>query len=56
MGLEALRQAVSQGAPAAIGISLLAGLFFSLNPLVLAALPVPLAYVTRARLPKDAAR
>ncbi|WP_024302662.1 cytochrome c biogenesis CcdA family protein [Pseudogulbenkiania sp. MAI-1] len=56
MELEALRQAVAQGVWGASGVSLLAGLFFSLNPLVLAALPVPLAYVIRARSPKDAAR
>jgi len=56
MELETLRQAVSHGALGASGISLLAGLFFSLNPLVIAALPVPLAYVTRARAPQEAAR
>ncbi|UTW08936.1 cytochrome c biogenesis protein CcdA [Pseudomonas benzenivorans] len=56
MELEALRLAITQGTLVAVGLSLMAGLFFSLSPLALAALPVPLAYVTRARSPQDAAR
>lgn len=56
MDLETLRQLASQSLWAASGISLLAGLFFSLSPLAIAALPVPLAYVTHARAPKEAAR
>ncbi len=56
MELETLRQLASQSAWAASGISLLAGLFFSLSPLAIAALPVPLAYVTRAREPREAVR
>lgn len=56
MELETLRQLADRGLWTASGISLLAGLFFSLSPLAVAALPVPLAYVTRARAPKEAAR
>ena len=56
MELETLRQLASQSVGVASGISLLAGLFFSLSPLAIAALPVPLAYVTRAREPREAAR
>ena len=56
MELETLRQLASQSVGVASGISLLAGLFFSLSPLSIAALPVPLAYVTRAREPREAAR
>jgi cytochrome c-type biogenesis protein len=49
MELEALRQALEQVGFAAIGISFMAGLFFSINPVAIAAIPVSLAYVTRAR-------
>lgn len=56
MELETLRQLASQSVGIASGISLLAGLFFSLSPLAIAALPVPLAYVTRAREPREAFR
>jgi len=38
----------------AIGIAFLAGLTFSFNPIALAVLPVSLAYVTRAREPRQA--
>lgn len=54
--LETLRLLASQSVVAASSISLLAGLFFSLSPLAIAALPVPLAYVTRAREPREAVR
>lgn len=56
MDLETLRQLAAQGLGAASGISLLAGLLFSVSPLAIAALPVPLAYVIRAREPREAAR
>lgn len=49
MDVEALRQAVEHSRYAAAGIGLLAGLFFSINPVAIAAIPVSLAYVTRAR-------
>lgn len=44
-----LRQAVEQSRYAAVGLGLLAGLFFSVNPVAIAAIPVSLAYLTRAR-------
>ncbi len=46
---DALRQAVEHAGFAAAGVGLLAGLVFSFNPVVLASIPVSLAYVTRAR-------
>ncbi len=49
MDAETLRQAVEQSRYAAVGVGFLAGLFFSLNPVAIAAIPVSLAYVTRAR-------
>lgn len=49
MDVEALRQAVEQSRYAAVGIGMLAGFLFSLNPVAVAAIPVALAYVTRAR-------
>ena len=51
---DALRDAVEHAGLAAIGISLLAGFFFSFNPVALAAIPVSLAYVTKAREPRQA--
>jgi cytochrome c-type biogenesis protein len=47
--IEVLRQTVEQAGFAAVGAGLFAGLFFSLNPVAVAAIPVSLAYVTRAR-------
>lgn len=49
MDADTLRQAVEQSRYAAIGVGFLAGFFFSLNPVAIAAIPVSLAYVTRAR-------
>lgn len=49
MDPESLRQAVEHSRYAAAGIGFLAGLLFSLNPVAMAAIPVSLAYVTRAR-------
>lgn len=49
MDPDALRLAVEQSRYAAVGIGFLAGLFFSINPVAIAAIPVSLAYVTRAR-------
>lgn len=51
---EALRQAVANAGIAAIGLSFLAGLLFSFNPVALASIPVSLAYVTKAREKKQA--
>lgn len=55
MDPDALRQAAEQMGFAAVGISFLAGLFFSLNPVAMAAIPVSLAYVTKAREARQAA-
>lgn len=55
MDAETLRQAVQQAGFAAFGMSFLAGFFFSLNPVALAAIPVSLAYVTKARETRQAA-
>lgn len=49
MDADTLRQAVEQSRYAAVGVGFLAGFFFSLNPVAIAAIPVSLAYVTRAR-------
>ena len=49
MDAETLRQAVEQSRYASVGLGFLAGLFFSVNPVAIAAIPVSLAYVTRAR-------
>lgn len=49
MDPESLRLAVEQSRYAAAGIGFLAGLLFSINPVAIAAIPVSLAYVTRAR-------
>jgi cytochrome c-type biogenesis protein len=56
MDAEALRQAVQHAGFAAIGIGFLTGLFFSLNPVAVAAIPVSLAYVTKAREKRQAIR
>lgn len=49
MDADVLRQAVEQSRYAAVGLGFLAGIFFSVNPVAIAAIPVSLAYVTRAR-------
>ncbi len=49
MNIETLTAAVSQPGAAALGIAFAAGFLFSFNPVALAAIPVSLAYVTRAR-------
>lgn len=46
MDTELLRQTVEQSRYAAVGVAFLAGLFFSVNPVAIAAIPVSLAYVT----------
>lgn len=54
MAPDALQQAVANAGIAAIGLGFLAGLLFSFNPVAIAAIPVSLAYVTRAREKKQA--
>lgn len=49
MDPDTLTQAVEHAGFAAAGIGFLTGLFFSVNPVAIAAIPVSLAYVTRAR-------
>ena len=49
MDAESLRLAVEQAGYASVGLGFLAGFFFSVNPVAIAAIPVSLAYVTRAR-------
>ncbi len=49
MDLDALRAAVEQATLGSLAVGLLTGLLFSVNPVALAAIPVSLGYVTRAR-------
>lgn len=49
MDVDALRQSIENASFASAGLALIAGLLFSFNPVALAAIPVSLAYVTRAR-------
>jgi cytochrome c-type biogenesis protein len=49
LSLESLRQAVEHAGFVAAGIGFLAGLVFSFNPVAVTAIPVSLAYVTKAR-------
>lgn len=55
MDAEALRQAVSHGGFAALWVGFVVGFAFSFNPVALAAIPVSLAYVTKARSKGEAA-
>lgn len=54
MDMETLRTGLEQAGPAALGVAFLAGLVFSFNPVALGAIPVSLAYVTKAREPRSA--
>lgn len=49
MEIEALRQALDQAGMVAAIAGFVTGLVFSLNPVAVAAIPVTLAYVTKAR-------
>ena len=53
MDANSLWQAVLQAGPSALGISFLTGFLFSFNPVALASIPVALAYVTKARTPRQ---
>lgn len=56
MDADAWLQLVQQGSlAAALAAAFLAGLVFSINPVAMAAVPVALAYVTRARETRQAA-
>ena len=48
-----LQQAVQHAGVAALVVAFLTGFFFSFNPVALAAIPVSLAYVTKARSPRQ---
>jgi len=52
--IDTLRTAAEQASLASLGVGLLTGFFFSLNPVALAAIPVSLAYVTKAHETKRA--
>lgn len=54
MDVDSLQQAVQTAGTAALVVSFLAGFVFSFNPVALAAIPVSLAYVTKARAPRQA--
>lgn len=54
MDPTALQHAVEHAGIAATGIGFLAGLLFSVNPVAMAAIPVSLAYVTKARETRQA--
>ena len=54
MDIDSLRQAVQHAGVTALVVSFLTGFLFSFNPVALAAIPVSLAYVTKARAPRQA--
>lgn len=54
MDIQSLRVGVEQANAAALGASFLTGFLFSFNPVAFAAIPVSLAYVTKAHEPKRA--
>lgn len=54
MDLETLRNTLEQASLASLGVGFTAGFVFSFNPVALAAIPVSLAYVTKAHEPKKA--
>lgn len=54
MDLQSLQSSVEQANAAALGLSFLTGFLFSFNPVAFAAIPVSLAYVTKAREPRRA--
>ena len=54
MELETLRNTLEQASLASLGVGFMAGFIFSFNPVALAAIPVSLAYVTKAHETKRA--
>jgi len=56
MDIESLRATLEQAGAASLLVGFLAGFLFSFNPVALAAIPVSLAYVTKAREPRQALR
>lgn len=55
MDIEVLQKSLEQANLASVGAGFLAGFIFSFNPVALAAIPVSLAYVTKAHETKKAA-
>lgn len=55
MELQAFQAAVEQAGATGLGISFITGFLFSFNPVAFAAIPVSLAYVTKAHEPRRAA-
>lgn len=55
MDIESLRVALSEPSLLGLGLGFIAGFIFSFNPVAIAAIPVALAYVTKAHEPKRAA-
>ena len=56
MDIESLRLALEQASLTGLAIGFAAGFIFSFNPVAIAAIPVTLAYVTKAHEPKRALR
>lgn len=54
MDTESLAATVQIASPTALAFSFMAGLMFSFNQVALAAMPVSLAYATKARAPRQA--
>lgn len=54
LGPDTLRHAVETLGYGAAGVSFVAGLAFSFNPVAVAVIPVSLAYVTKARERREA--
>jgi cytochrome c-type biogenesis protein len=54
MDIEAVRNTLEQASLASLAIGLAISFFFSFNPVALAAIPVSLAYVTKAQAPQRA--
>lgn len=54
MDFQAFQATLAQASVASVAVGFLAGFFFSFNPVALAAIPVSLAYVTKARTPGTA--
>lgn len=54
MDIQSFQSSVEQASAAGLGASMLAGFLFSFNPVAFAAIPVSLAYITKAREPTRA--
>lgn len=54
MDIESLRLALTEPGLASLGVAFAAGFLFSINTVAIAAIPVTLAYVTKAQAPRRA--